>query len=83
MCISLCAGWVCSSDLQPKLSCSTQFDGKIVVACTNTPCHKKTNAHKNPMETLLAFNIVVCNQSQMELEDEEEILALTRGSDYD
>ena len=27
--ISLCAGWVCSSDLQPKLSCSSQSDGSF------------------------------------------------------
>ena len=63
ICIFLSARWVCSSDLQPKLSYSSQSDGKIVVACTNTPGHKKTNAHRNPMETLLAFNIVICNQS--------------------
>ena len=27
--ISLCAGRVCSSDLQPKLSCSSQSDGSF------------------------------------------------------
>ena len=37
ICISLCAEWVCSSDLQPKLSCNSQSDGKIIVATTNTP----------------------------------------------
>ena len=63
ICIPLCAGWVCSSDLQPKPSYSSQSDGKIVVACTNTPCQKKKNAHRNPMEALLAFNIVICNQN--------------------
>ena len=39
--ISLCAGWVCSSDLQPKLSCGSQSDGKIVFACTNKPCTRR------------------------------------------
>ena len=47
ICISLCAVWVCSSDLQPNLSCSSQSDGKIVVACTNTPCHKKIKKQKS------------------------------------
>ena len=30
ICIFLSARWVCSSDLQPKLSYSSQSDGKIV-----------------------------------------------------
>ena len=32
ICIFLSATWVCSSDLQPKLSYSSQSDGKIVDA---------------------------------------------------
>ena len=49
ICISLCAGWVCTSDMQPKLSGNRQSEDKIVVARTNTSSHKKTNAHRNPM----------------------------------
>ena len=55
----------CGSDLRPKLSCSSQSDGKIVFLCTNKPCHEKTNAHRNLIETLLAFDILICNQSHL------------------
>ena len=44
------------------LSCNSQSDGKLVFPYTNKPYHKKTNAYRNPIQTLLTFNILICNQ---------------------
>ena len=46
--------------LQHQRPCSGRFDGKNVLSCTNKDCYKNTNAHRNPIETLLAFKIAVC-----------------------
>ena len=46
--------------VMPALEWSTRW--KSCFSCTNKACHKKTNAHRNPMKKLLDFKIVTCKR---------------------